>query len=92
VKWPYLLAAILILVLILRSSDTPPARVKKEMCIDANVMSDNFGTQVPCDDEGAPVSALDALAPLEAGGKTSQAGASIDPTGGQSTFITYDKV
>jgi hypothetical protein len=39
-----------------------------------------------------PKSILDHFAPLVAGGATSTAGPSINPTGGASVMITYDKV
>jgi hypothetical protein len=42
------IGAIVILALVLVCTMGSPARIKKEMCIDANVYSANFGTEVPC--------------------------------------------
>lgn len=93
-KW-YYIAAVIVLFCIL-SSGTPPKqgeRIKKEMCIEANVFSPDWGTVVSCDGvDDVPDSTMDSEQPLTAGGETSEAGPEFNPTGFGATFVTYDKL
>jgi len=89
-KWYYVAGAI-VLLLILCSGKSVPVRVKKEQCIDANVNSSSWGLPMPCgDDEAPPASLQDHTDTIEAGGATTEAGFSFNPTGA-GVYITYDK-
>ncbi len=96
-KW-YYIAAVIVLLCILSSgtpakvaAKTSDERIKKEVCIDANVFSPDWGKVVSCDGvDDDPESTMDYEEPLTAGGATSDAGPTFNPTG-NGVYITYDK-